>query len=80
MPSAGTGRAHLFSGATVNANLFDASVDMKIIDWRSHLMVNAGMPVLNARILATRRDVDVHHVVSLLERGCPPHLAMEIVE
>ena len=30
-------------------------------------------------VIALDRDVDLHRAVSLLERGCPPDLALQIV-
>ena len=39
----------------------------------------AGYPADAALVLALDREVDLHFAVSLLERGCPPDTALEIL-
>ena len=47
--------------------------------WRYHQLEQARFPAPLARLLACDRRVDLHAVIELAERGCPPHLAVRIV-
>ena len=47
--------------------------------WRAHELERAGYEPEDALELAARLDVDLHAAVDLLERGCPPQLAVEIL-
>ena len=47
--------------------------------WRREELTRAGYPAGAAEELAGRDDVDLRVAVSLLERGCPPELALEIL-
>jgi hypothetical protein len=50
-----------------------------VIDWRRDQLLEAGFsPALAARIAGDRRW-DVHALIELVERGCPPRLAARIV-
>lgn len=53
----------------------------KVEAWRLHVLLNAGYPPVVAEALAARdaKDVDLHHAVELVERGCAPDLAAEIL-
>jgi len=51
----------------------------KIVRWRERQLTGVGFALLPARVLAVRRDVDLHAVVDMVNRGCPPHVAMEVV-
>lgn len=47
--------------------------------WRRGILRRAGLaPDLAERVAADPR-IDLHALVGLLERGCPPHLALRIV-
>ena len=46
--------------------------------WRYEQLEQAGFPVPLARRLARDRRVDLHALIELVERGCPPHLAVRI--
>ena len=50
-----------------------------VTSWRIERLVGAGYPEDAALVLALDRDVDLHRAVSLLERGCPPDLALQIL-
>ena len=50
-----------------------------VTSWRIERLVWAGYPEDAALVLALDRDVDLHLAVSLLERGCPPDTALQIL-
>ena len=47
--------------------------------WRIECLENAGYDPEAALVIALDREVDLHRAVSLLERGCPPDTALEIL-
>ena len=47
--------------------------------WRAEALVRAGYDTDAAIELASRPDVDLHAAIGLLERGCPPELAVLIL-
>ena len=53
--------------------------DEEVISWRLDQLVRAGCDPFCAVILARRNHVDLHEAVELLERGCPPRVALEIL-
>jgi hypothetical protein len=50
-----------------------------VLRWRFEELVRAGYEVGSALILASHVEVDLHDATSLLERGCPPETALQIV-
>ncbi|MGA8487956.1 MAG: hypothetical protein WB684_12875 [Gaiella sp.] len=50
-----------------------------VTSWRIERLVGAGYAEDAALVLALDREVDLHLAVSLLERGCPPDTALEIL-
>jgi hypothetical protein len=50
-----------------------------IVRWRLRLLVDSGFPPEEAREVAGDPGVDVHAVLELMDRGCPPQLAVRIV-
>jgi hypothetical protein len=58
--------------------LEDTELD-RIERWRAEELVRAGYGTRAAERLAARHDVDLHLAVGLLERGCPPELALKIL-
>ncbi len=50
-----------------------------IVGWRIERLLSAGYGDEASLVLALDRDVDLHHAVSLLERGCPVDLALQIL-
>jgi hypothetical protein len=50
-----------------------------VTSWRAEQLLQAGYDPEAALVLALDRDVDLHLAVSLLERGCPPDTALEIL-
>jgi hypothetical protein len=47
--------------------------------WRLECLRGAGYDQEAAIVIALDREVDLHRAVSLLERGCPPDLALQIL-
>jgi hypothetical protein len=47
--------------------------------WRAEELMRAGYDPAAAADLAARADVDLHRAIQLLERGCPPELAAQIL-
>lgn len=47
--------------------------------WREDALVRAGYPREDAVELAARADVDLHEAIDLLEQGCPPVVAVQIL-
>ena len=54
-------------------------VDREVSDWRRHVLEQAGFEQALARELADRGDVDLHDLLNLVDRGCPPELAARIL-
>lgn len=51
----------------------------RIEHWRAEALERAGYDPSSAAMLAMRHDVDLHDAIGLLERGCPPELALQIL-
>jgi hypothetical protein len=47
--------------------------------WRAEELERAGYPDTVAAELAMRSDVDLHRAVELLQKGCTPELAAQIL-
>jgi hypothetical protein len=52
----------------------------RTVDWRRRRLELAGFDSVRARELASASGIDLHELLTLLDRGCPPHLAARIVE
>ncbi len=50
-----------------------------VVRWRVGRLLAAGYDGESALVIALDRDVDLHGAVSLLERGCPVDLALQIL-
>jgi hypothetical protein len=50
-----------------------------VIGWRRQELRRAGFDRKQAAKLAARFDVDLHKAVDLVERGCAPATALEIL-
>ena len=50
-----------------------------VLRWRFEELVRAGYDAGSALILASHVEVNLHDATSLLERGCPPDTALQIV-
>jgi hypothetical protein len=51
----------------------------EVVVWRFEQLLEAGYGRHRARILARRRNVDLHQALELVERGCPHELALSIL-
>ena len=51
----------------------------RVTRWRAEELERAGYAPAAAARIAERLDVDLHHAVELVERGCAPELALEIL-
>jgi len=50
-----------------------------VTSWRVERLLEAGYDGEASLVLALDRDVDLHLAVSLLERGCAPDTALQIL-
>lgn len=57
----------------------DASGPAEIMRWRRDRLVAAGFSDELAAELARAREVDLHAVLDLIDRECPPELAARIL-
>ena len=55
--------------------IVEASVD----EWRFQQLQQAGWPEQEALLLAARHEIDLHQACELLQRGCDPGLAWQIL-
>jgi hypothetical protein len=65
------------SAANVQTQI-DSEIEI-VEQWRLQALGRAGYDDEAAAVLAASHDVDLHHAVDLLERGCPPDLALQIL-
>jgi hypothetical protein len=47
--------------------------------WRTSELMRVGFAGDDAVALASRLDVDLHKAIELVQRGCPPDLALRIL-
>jgi hypothetical protein len=50
-----------------------------VVRWRREQLTHTGFPLPLAAKIARDRRYDVHALIELVERGCPPALAVRIV-
>jgi hypothetical protein len=53
--------------------------DPRLRSWRRHQLLAAGFPLPMAATLDGDRRFDLHALIELVERGCPPDLAVRIL-
>ena len=51
----------------------------EVVVWRREQLVHAGFPLPRAARLAKDPGYDLHGLIELVERGCPPELAIRIL-
>ena len=51
----------------------------EIARWRRERLAETGFPLPLARWIALDEQYDVHALIELVERGCPPELAVRIL-
>ena len=52
----------------------------EVLGWRLEQLLRAGYHRHDARQLARRFDVDLHQAIDLLDKGCPPAVAVSILQ
>ncbi len=50
-----------------------------VVAWRAERLLRVGVDPAPAAVLARDRSVDLHALLELVDRGCPPDLAARIV-
>jgi hypothetical protein len=50
-----------------------------VVEWRRERLLEAGIAEDMAANLAWDCDIDLHDLLGLIERGCPPDLAARIL-
>jgi hypothetical protein len=50
-----------------------------VVSWRRHRLLDAGFPSTLAHALARETAYDLHALIELVGRGCPPALAARIL-
>ena len=53
--------------------------DGDVAHWRRDYLVRAGFEADLANLIATDCAIDLHALIALVERGCPPTLAARIL-
>jgi hypothetical protein len=56
----------------------DAELDSTVA-WRRRLLRSAGFSDILAHLLAATPGMDIHALLALVDRGCPPELAARIL-
>jgi hypothetical protein len=49
------------------------------VSWRAERLRRAGFDQACAETIAGQLDTDLHALLELVEKGCPPHLAVRIL-
>ncbi|MGZ4273278.1 MAG: hypothetical protein ACXVRP_05885 [Solirubrobacteraceae bacterium] len=49
------------------------------MQWREGRLLSAGFAPALAELLSHQERVDLHELLKLVDRGCPPHLAARIL-
>ena len=52
---------------------------LQVVSWRRDRLVEAGLPLPLATRTARDGRYDLHALIDLVERGCPPELAVRIL-
>ena len=50
-----------------------------VVSWRFEELLRAGADAGSALVLAGHTEINLHEATRLLERGCPPALALQIM-
>ena len=62
------------------ANVTEPFLEVELVEqWRLDSLERAGYDAESAAVLAASPEVDLHLAVSLLKRGCPVELAVQIL-
>lgn len=52
---------------------------MDVAEWRRRRLLDAGLPTDLVASLANQPRLDLHELLQLVDRGCPPELAAKIL-
>lgn len=63
----------------MRTNTITGHVTDDVVGWRCEQLVRSGLPVATAARLAADARYDLHALIELVERGCPPDLAIRIL-
>ena len=70
----------MFSNSTHGMPLAVRTIpSAEVVTWREHRLRLAGFDEGLSRLLAADADVDLHELLNLVDRGCPPPLAARIL-
>ena len=62
------------------ANITESVLEVELVErWRLDSLERAGYDAESAAVLAASPEVALHLAVSLLQRGCPVSLALQIL-
>jgi len=59
--------------------IFIETEEQRVESWRMEVLERAGYNKRSAAQLACRKDVDLHKALSLVQSGCSPELALQIL-
>jgi hypothetical protein len=57
----------------------DPAAPSALVQWRRRCLLAAGFPGELADVLAGDLEADLHRLLALTDRGCPPRLAARIL-
>jgi hypothetical protein len=63
----------------VKAELAHPLDSRQVVLWRREQLLRSGFPPPLAAALAADARYDLHRLIELVERGCPPRLAVRIL-
>ena len=63
----------------MSASPTTAEFSSGIVEWRRERLLAAGFASALAARLSADSAIDLHALLTLIDRGCPPELALEIV-
>ena len=63
----------------MSTELQETQAGSDVIAWRRDQLVRSGFPLPLASWVAHDRRFDMHALIELAERGCPPELAVRIL-
>jgi hypothetical protein len=64
---------------TLHTTQGQPSTSIQVVEWRRSRLVRAGFGPDLAGQLATDCAIDLHALLELIDRGCPPDLAARIL-
>jgi len=52
---------------------------VEVVMWRRRVLLEAGYTLETANMIAEDTSIDLHRAAELVETGCPPDVAVEIL-